>query len=142
MHYELIFRFGEPFPSVLIVNYDIGKMEQFLLKSYHFPSFYSMLCLYFVYTPSILRVYSVFTARKNRTICVCVVGAKLVFFPERCKFFGMNFQLQFYFIFNKITMDCKVGIAKREFFREKQHFCLNIYNYFGFIVYLCRRNSK
>ena len=126
MHYELIFRVGEPFPSVLIVNYDSGKIEQFLLKSYHFPSFYSMLCLYFVYTPSILRVYSVFTARKNRTICVYVVGAKLVFFPERCKFFGMNFQLQFYFILNKFTMDCKVGIAKCEKITDKQTKSLDI----------------
>ena len=127
MHYELIFRVGEPFPSVLIVNYDIGKIEQFLLKSYHFPSVFTMFCLYFVYTPSILRVYFEFSARKNRTICVYVVDAKLVFFPERCKFFGMNFQLQFYFILNKFTMDCKVGIAKSEFLRDIKYKNANIF---------------
>ena len=105
----------------------VEKIEQFLLKSYHFPSFYSMLCLYFVYTPCLLRAYFEFSARKNRTICVYVVDAKLVFFPERCKFFGMNFQLQFYFILNKFTMDCKVGIAKCEFLRDIEHKDENIF---------------
>ena len=91
MHYELIFWVGEPFPSVLMVNYDSGKIEQFLLKSYHFLSVFTMFCLYFVYTPSILRVYSVFTARKNRTICVCVVGANIVNFSWKMQVFGQEF---------------------------------------------------
>ena len=69
----------------------VEKIEQFLLKSYHFPSFYSMLCLYFVYTSCLLRAYFEFSARKNRTICVYVVGAKIVFFCEKRKFLSNYF---------------------------------------------------
>jgi DNA-binding Xre family transcriptional regulator len=120
-----------------MVNYDSGKIEQFLLKLYHFPSFYTILSVRFVFASCSLRVRFEFATRKNRTICVYVVGAKLVFFPERCKFFGMNFQLQFYFILNKITMDCKVGIAKREKYADILEININIFVCTEIYLYLC-----
>ena len=49
------FGFGEPFPSVLIVNYDSGKIEQFLLKLYHFPSFCTMFCVRFVFASCLMH---------------------------------------------------------------------------------------
>ena len=50
-----------------------------------------MLCLYFVYTSCLLRAYFEFSARKNRTICVYVVGANIVNFSWKMQVFGQEF---------------------------------------------------
>ena len=49
----------------------------------------------------------------------------------------MNFQLQFYFIFNKITMDCKVGIAKSEKHAQIWEININIFAFVAIYLYLC-----